>query len=118
VGIVALSTGGPTLAIAAVGFLFVLRQIEDVLIMPNVLGRAVHLHPLVALFAVVVGSTAFGVVGTFLALPVAAAIGVALHEFFPEELGPIEVPASAEETAAEEARQVAPEAAAVEAGPR
>jgi predicted PurR-regulated permease PerM len=87
VGIVALSTGGPTLAITAVVFLFVLRQIEDVLIMPNVLGRAVHLHPLVALFAVVVGSTAFGVVGTFLALPVAAAINVALHEFFPEELG-------------------------------
>ncbi len=87
VGIVALSSGGPTVAIAAIVFLFVLRQIEDVLIMPNVLGRAVHLHPLVALFAVVVGSTAFGIVGTFLALPVAAGINVALHEFFPEELG-------------------------------
>jgi len=87
VGIVALSTGGPALAITAVVFLFVLRQIEDVVIMPAVLGRAVHLHPLVALFAVVVGSTAFGIIGTFLALPVAAAIGVALHEFFPEELG-------------------------------
>jgi predicted PurR-regulated permease PerM len=55
--------------------------------MPNVLGRAVHLHPLAALFAVVVGATAFGIVGTFLALPVAAAINVAMHEFFPEELG-------------------------------
>ena len=89
VGIVALSSGGPTLALTAVVFLFVLRQIEDVVIMPNVLGRAVHLHPLVALFAVVVGSTAFGIVGTFLALPVAAAISVALHEFFPAELGAI-----------------------------
>jgi predicted PurR-regulated permease PerM len=87
VGIVALSSGGPTLAITAVVFLFVLRQIEDVVIMPAVLGRAVHLHPLVALFAVVVGSTAFGIVGTFLALPVAAAISVALHELFPAELG-------------------------------
>ena len=67
--------------------LFVLRQIEDVVIMPAVLGRAVNLHPLVALFAVVVGSTAFGVVGTFLAVPVAAAINVALHEFYPAELG-------------------------------
>ena len=87
VGIVALSTGGPTLAITAVVFLFVLRQIEDVVIMPAVLGRAVHLHPLVALFAVVVGSTAFGVVGTFLGLPVAAAISVAMHELYPAELG-------------------------------
>jgi predicted PurR-regulated permease PerM len=89
VGIVALSTGGPTLAITAVVFLFVLRQIEDVVIMPAVLGRAVHLHPLVALFAVVVGSTAFGVVGTFLGLPVAAAISVAMHELYPAELGPL-----------------------------
>lgn len=87
VGIVALSTGGPTLAIVAILFLFALRQFENLVLMPAVLGRAVNLHPLVALFAVVVGSTAFGIVGTFLALPVAAAINVALHEFFPEELG-------------------------------
>jgi predicted PurR-regulated permease PerM len=83
VAIVALSSGGIGLAAASVVFLFVLRQLEDVLIMPNVLGRAVNLHPLVALFAVVVGTTAFGIVGTFLAVPVAAGINVALHEFYP-----------------------------------
>jgi predicted PurR-regulated permease PerM len=88
VGTVAFATGGPALAITAVAFLFVLRQFENVVIMPIVLGRAVNLHPLVALFAIVVGSTAFGIVGTFLALPVAAAINVAMHEFFPAELGP------------------------------
>ena len=87
VAIVALSTGGPVLAAICVVFLFVLRQLENLVLMPAVLGRAVNLHPLVALFAVVVGSTAFGIVGTFLALPVAAAINVALHEFYPEELG-------------------------------
>ena len=87
VAIVALSTGGLPLAIASVVFLTLLRQAENVLIMPTVLGRAVNLHPLVALFAVVVGSTAFGVVGTFLAVPVAAGINVALHELFPEEFG-------------------------------
>jgi predicted PurR-regulated permease PerM len=87
VAIVALATGGLPLAATAVIFLFVLRQIEDVVIMPNVLGRAVNLHPLVALFAVVVGSTAFGVVGTFLAVPVAAGINVVLHELFPAEFG-------------------------------
>jgi predicted PurR-regulated permease PerM len=92
VGIVALSTGGPALALTAVVFLFVLRQIEDVVIMPAVLGRAVNLHPLAAVFAVAVGATAFGIVGTFLALPVAAAINVALHEFFPEELGRLPEP--------------------------
>jgi predicted PurR-regulated permease PerM len=87
VAVVALASGGLPLAIAAVLFLLVLRQLENVLIMPAVLGRAVDLHPLVALFAVVVGSTAFGVAGTFLAVPVAAGINVALREFYPEEFG-------------------------------
>lgn len=87
VAVVALSSGGLSLAITVVVFLFVLRQVEDSVVMPNVLGRAVHLHPLVAMFAVVVGTTAFGILGTFLAVPVAAAVNVAMHEFFPAELG-------------------------------
>ena len=105
VAIVALSSGGLPLAIAAVLFLFILRQVEDVFVMPNVLGRAVHLHPLAALFAVVVGTTAFGILGTFLAVPVAAAINVALHEFFPAELGRLPgdpAPEAEASTAAEE----------------
>jgi putative heme transporter len=96
VAIVALATGGPPLAIASVVFLTLLRQAENVLIMPAVLGRAVNLHPLVALFAVVVGSTAFGVVGTFLAVPVAAGINVALHELFPSEFGALPAESQAE----------------------
>jgi predicted PurR-regulated permease PerM len=87
VAVVALSAGGIGLAVAVVVFLFVLRQIEDAVMMPLVLGRAVNLHPLVAMFAVVVGTTAFGILGTFLAVPVAAAVNVAMHEFFPAELG-------------------------------
>ena len=87
VATVALSSGGIGLAITVVIFLFVLRQIEDAVVMPFVVGRSVHLHPLVALFAVVVGTTAFGALGTLLAVPVAASVNVALHEFFPAELG-------------------------------
>jgi predicted PurR-regulated permease PerM len=114
VAIVALSSGGLPTAIAAVVFLFVLRQIEDIVIMPNVLGRAVHLHPLAALFAVVVGSTAFGIIGTFLAVPVAAAINVALHEFFPAELGPLPGDPVSVGSAAAPAARVAPAAEAPE----
>src|SRR4029078_4589556 len=65
-GIVALRSGGTALALTAVVSLFALRQIEDVVMMPAVLRRAVNLHPLAALFAVAVGATAFRVVGSFL----------------------------------------------------
>ena len=98
---IALGTGGLPLAITCVVFLFVLRQVEDIVIAPIVVGRSVNLHPLVTLFAVVVGTTAFGVLGTFLAVPVAAAVNVALHEFFPAELGPMKGdPGSVEPTPA------------------
>lgn len=99
VAIVALGTGGLPLAITCVVFLFILRQVEDIVVAPIVVGRSVNLHPLVTLFAVVVGTTAFGVLGTFLAVPVAAAVNVALHEFYPAELGQMkDDPAAIEST--------------------
>ena len=37
---------------------FVIRQVEDQVVMPQVIGRAVHLHPVVTIFAVLVGVSA------------------------------------------------------------
>lgn len=51
----------------------VLRQLEDQVVMPIVLGRAVELHPLVIIFAVLAGERIAGVLGMLLAVPVAAA---------------------------------------------
>jgi len=51
---------------------FVLRQMEDYLIIPHVLGRAVRLHPLVVLFAVAAGGVIGGLFGLIIAVPVAA----------------------------------------------
>jgi predicted PurR-regulated permease PerM len=56
----------------------VLRQVEDQLIMPNVVGRAVHVHPLVTIFAVLTGEKIAGVLGMILAVPIAAMIKVVL----------------------------------------
>ena len=56
--------------------------------MPIVIGRAVHLHPVVTIFAVLVGLSTFGILGGLLAVPTAAAVNVALHEFYGDELGP------------------------------
>jgi predicted PurR-regulated permease PerM len=53
---------------------FVLRQSEDYLAIPHVLGRAVRLHPLVVLFAVSAGGIAGGLLGLVLAVPIAASL--------------------------------------------
>jgi predicted PurR-regulated permease PerM len=53
---------------------FVFRQLEDYFVMPNVLGRAVRLHPLVVLFSVTAGGVAMGFFGLLIAVPVAASV--------------------------------------------
>jgi len=90
-GTIAFSSGGAGLAVAVIVFYTVLRQIEDQVVMPIVIGRAVHLHPVVTIFAVIVGLSTFGVLGGLLAVPTAAAVNVALHDFYGDELGPLEV---------------------------
>jgi predicted PurR-regulated permease PerM len=63
----------------------ILRQIEDQLVMPIVVGRTVHLHPLVTIFAVLTGERVAGALGALLAVPVAAAIRVILEYAYPPD---------------------------------
>jgi predicted PurR-regulated permease PerM len=75
--------GGPNEAIGLAITYFVLREVEDQLVMPVVVGRAVNVHPLVTIFAVLVGEKVAGVLGMILAVPVAAATKVVLDHVFP-----------------------------------
>jgi predicted PurR-regulated permease PerM len=79
----AFARGGAGLAAAVIVFYFVLRQVEDQVVMPVVIGRAVHLHPIVTIFAVLVGLSLYGVLGGLLGVPVAAAINVVFRELYP-----------------------------------
>jgi predicted PurR-regulated permease PerM len=86
-GIIALVSAGPVTALWVLLAYTVLRQVEDQVVMPVVVGRSVHLHPLVTTFAVLVGGTSAGVLGAVLAVPVAAAIRVTLDYAFPRVSG-------------------------------
>jgi predicted PurR-regulated permease PerM len=83
VSVDAFARGGAGLAAAIIVFYFVLRQIEDQVVMPVVIGRAVHLHPIVTIFAVLVGLSLYGVLGGLLGVPVAAAINVVFRDLYP-----------------------------------
>jgi predicted PurR-regulated permease PerM len=78
----AFASGGASLAGIVVLVFFIVRQVEDQVVMPVVIGRAVHLHPVVTIFAVLVGLSTFGVLGGLLGVPVAAAINVIFHELY------------------------------------
>ncbi len=94
---VALVHGGPGPMIGVIVAYVVLRQIEDQFVMPLVVGRAVHLHPLVPIFSVLTGGAIAGILGAVLAVPAAAAVRVTLDYLFPEEpvLPPLGAPAPA-----------------------
>lgn len=68
---------GAALPVALVAGVFALGQaIEGNFLTPRVVGSRVRLHPVWVIFAVLAGTALFGLVGTFLATPAAAAIAV------------------------------------------
>jgi predicted PurR-regulated permease PerM len=85
--IIAISQGGTSLMLGVIVFYFVVRQIEDQIVAPVVLGRAVELHPLIVIFSVLAGGVLFGVLGTLAAVPFAASIKVIL-EYWPKLTAP------------------------------
>lgn len=54
----------------------VLREAEDYVVVPRVLGRAVRLHPLIVLFALACGGVIAGLFGLLVAVPLAASIKI------------------------------------------
>jgi len=64
---------------------FVIQQIENHIIVPKVMQKAVGLNPIITILAVLAGAKLAGVVAALIAVPVAAAIGVFLSDFFPHQ---------------------------------
>ena len=69
-----------------VGLLFLaIHQIEGHIVVPNVMGSALRLHPLLVIFGLLAGGEIYGLPGALVALPLLAA-GRATWEFFSERL--------------------------------
>lgn len=63
-----------------------IQQIESNLLTPLVMRETVSLHPVVVLVSVTVAGAAFGVLGAFLAVPVAVVTGVLVEELWFQRL--------------------------------
>ena len=84
--LVALADGGLTQALIVLGIVIGVQQLESNLLQPFILGRIIHLHPLVVLLSITVGALAQGVLGAFIAVPIAAIIARSI-EYLREEGG-------------------------------
>ena len=61
---------------------FILRMFEDNFIIPQVVGHAVHLHPVLVLFAVLAGGAMGGAFGLLIGIPVAAIVRLLLRYLY------------------------------------
>jgi len=71
----------PVLVIAVIILYLVVQQVENYLLVPKVMERAVGLSPLIIIFALLVGGSLLGIIGALLAVPVTAIIQVILEDF-------------------------------------
>lgn len=70
----------PVLAILTALLYLLIQQLENNVVVPQVMRRAVDLPPVVVIVALLMGSEVLGVVGAILALPVAASLSVFVSE--------------------------------------
>jgi predicted PurR-regulated permease PerM len=62
-----------------------IHQVEGHIVIPNVMGSALRLHPLLVIFGLLAGGEIYGLPGVLVALPLLAA-GRAIWEFFSERI--------------------------------
>jgi putative heme transporter len=75
----------PISAIWVVALFLFIHQVEGHIVVPNVMGSALRLHPLLVIFGLLAGGEIYGLPGVFVALPLLAA-GRAIWEFFSERV--------------------------------
>lgn len=75
-------TQSPLTGVLALAILILIQQLENHIIVPKVMQKAVGLNPLVSIVVLLVGAKLFGIVGMLLAIPVATAVGVVLSEVY------------------------------------
>jgi predicted PurR-regulated permease PerM len=90
------ATVSPQLAVVVGGVYIVLQLVEGSVLVPLVMRNTIGISPLLVLLSLLVGGAAGGLVGAFLAVPVAASIEIVLSRLQAREVPVAEDPAAIE----------------------
>jgi predicted PurR-regulated permease PerM len=82
VGVFTLFGDFPTDTIVWAIFAIAYQQFENYVVQPRIQSRAVELDPFIVVIAAIFGGTLLGIVGALLAIPSAAAIQIAMREYW------------------------------------
>ncbi|WP_280235846.1 AI-2E family transporter [Nocardia cyriacigeorgica] len=77
--LVALVANGLTTALIVLGIIIAVQQLEGNVLQPVLQSRSMKLHAVIVLLAVTGGGALYGIVGAFLAVPVAAVVAVVVR---------------------------------------
>lgn len=72
--LVALVANGPWIALAMLGVVLLVQQVESNILQPLIMGKAVSLHPLAVFLAVATGSVTAGILGALFSVPLLAVV--------------------------------------------
>lgn len=79
--LITIMTGGLSQAIWMAIWVTILQQIDANIINPRIVGNSLEISPLLIIFSVTVGGAYFGVLGMFLAVPVAAVLKILIDDY-------------------------------------
>lgn len=72
----------PSLAAKVIIFYIVIHQLENHIIVPNVMGHVIDLHPVLVIISLLIGGKLLGIIGMIIAVPVAALLKVIVQQFW------------------------------------
>lgn len=64
----------PLTALLIIALYIIYQQVESAILAPTIYNKALDLSPALGFLAVIIGSSLFGIIGAFLALPIAASL--------------------------------------------
>ena len=79
--LITIITGGVSQTLIMAIVVIILQQIDSNIINPKIIGNSLEISPLLVIFAVTVGGAYFGVLGMFLAVPVAAVLKILINDW-------------------------------------
>ncbi|MGW0162658.1 AI-2E family transporter [Mycobacterium sp. NPDC003323] len=79
--LIALVANGPINALLVLAVIIAVQQLEGNVLQPWLQSKSMKLHAVLVLLAVTLGASTFGVIGAFLAVPVAAAVAVIVRYY-------------------------------------
>ena len=80
--IMGLLSGNPIKILSAIIAMFVVQQIDNHLLAPQIIGNSVGLHPVFTMMAILIGGNIGGLLGMLIAVPLAASFKVLFNTWY------------------------------------